>query len=125
MAARMNCGQDVETGLAMKTKFLGAFAALALSVASPALADTIHVTYAGTMSAGTDTTGVFGPSSTLLDGDAYTLTYTFDTAQGIFTTGANNLSLAGGPGFGPGIYSSPGTAVLNYQRSRRGLHRRP
>ena len=96
----------------MKTKLLGVVAALALSVASPALADIIHVTYAGTVSAGTDTTGVFGPPSTLFDGDAYTLTYTFDTAKGVFTIGANSSSLAGGPGFASGIYSSPGTAVL-------------
>ena len=96
----------------MKTKLLGAFAALALSVASPALADIIHVTYAGTVSTGSDVTGVFGPPSTLLDGDAFALTYTFDTAKGVFTIGANSSSLAGGPGFGPGIYSSPGTAVL-------------
>ena len=95
----------------MKTKLLGAFAALALSVASPALADIIHVTYAGTVSTGSDVTGVFGPPSTALDGDAFALTYTFDTAKGIFTSGFNS-SLAGGPGFGPGIYSSPGTAVL-------------
>jgi hypothetical protein len=60
---------------------------------------------------GTDQTGVFGPPSTALDGDAFALTYTFDTAKGIFTSGFNS-SLAGGPGFGPGIYTSPGTAVL-------------
>jgi hypothetical protein len=48
----------------------------------------------------------------LLDGDAFVLAYTFDTTKGIITSGAGFLQLAGGPGFGPGIYSSPGTAVL-------------
>jgi hypothetical protein len=95
----------------MKKKLLGVAAALALNVASPALADIIDVTYTGTVSDGTDVTGVFGPPSTLFDGNAFTLTYAFDTAKGIFTSGFNS-SLAGGPGFGPGIYSSPGTAVL-------------
>ena len=99
-------------GLAMKTKLLGVVAALALSVASPVLADTITVTYAGTVSAGTDFTGVFGPPSTLLDGDAFVLTYAFDTSKGLISSGAGFIQLAGGPGFGPGIYSSPGTAVL-------------
>jgi hypothetical protein len=99
----------------MKTKILGVVAALAFSIASPAMADIVYVTYTGTVSAGTDFTGVFGPSSTLLDGASYTLTYTFDTSRGIFTSDASASQLAGGPGFGPAIfnpYSSPGSAVL-------------
>src|SRR3974390_243409 len=102
----------------MKTIGLCAFSILVLGLVSEAKAAIIDITYTGTVgTASTDGTGIFGPpsSTTPLTGDAYTLTYQFDTSAGLLSTGTNYVQLAGGPGYGPALvnpYSSPGAATL-------------
>ncbi len=75
--------------------------ALAIGGAAPAAAATIQATYTGTVYSSYDATGVFGVPDTSLDGQAYTLTYLFDTALGVRN------------GAGPGTYDdvSGGAAV--------------
>jgi hypothetical protein len=105
-----------------KVSFRSAAALSLWAIVTPASATIIDVTYSGIVSNGTDATGVFGPADVLLNGNFYTLVYTFDTAMGRFSNGAGlgapdatGSELVGGPGAGPAIhnlYSSPGFAVL-------------
>jgi hypothetical protein len=109
-------GDFLGSGMQRTTKFALVAALTLHCTASSSSATTINISYAGTVFSGTDFTGVFGQAGTLLDGAAYTLVYTFDTAQGRFTTDPSTGSeLSGGPGFGPLLYnpySSSGSAAL-------------
>jgi hypothetical protein len=56
--------------------------ALGLACSGPVRADIIQVTYSGTITSGTDVTGVFGAPNTDLAGLHYTSTFVFDTSLG-------------------------------------------
>lgn len=75
---------------------------VAVSVGGEAVAVTMKVTVSGTVFGSYDTTGVFGAAGTTLDGQAYTLRYTFDTARGNRQNLGPDLydSLDGGGGTG-------------------------
>jgi RHS repeat-associated protein len=80
-------------------------AGAALGAAQQSSAQNVTVTYMGTVSSGSDVSGIFGAPGTDLTGDAYTLTFTFNPSVGTVTTGSTSSQ----------IYSSatPGaTAVL-------------
>ena len=61
----------------------GAAAALAFfGIVSTASAETVYVTYIGTVLSGFDQTGIFGAPDASLAGEAFTTSYVFDTSIG-------------------------------------------
>lgn len=88
-----------------------------------AKADIVTVTYEGNLVSGGDTSGIFISAASIqagnvyLAGDAFELTFTFDTSKGVFertSAGAQEVTDSrsqGGPTFAAGL-SSPGTALL-------------
>ena len=73
-----------------------------LSIAQPAAAATILITYTGTVSDGFDVSGLFGESNTSLKGDTfksvYTLTFPTSGAVDVNATGLH--AIFGGTGYG-------------------------
>jgi len=67
----------------MKCRFLALVGALMLSGGSAAFADVVTITFSGTLTSGTDYTGVFGlPPGTSLTADPFSVVYQFDTTAG-------------------------------------------
>jgi PEP-CTERM motif len=67
-----------------------------LGFVSPASATIVQVTYWGTVSSGSDQTGIFGPAGGSLDGDSYVAHYVFDTTQGYtYASPTNNYAYGG------------------------------
>jgi hypothetical protein len=91
----------------MNAKFLGAAAAMsglglvsALGFVSPASATIVSVVYTGTVTSGSDMTGMFGPAGGDLAGDSYVARYVFDTTRGFTYASATNNYAYGGSGYG-------------------------
>jgi hypothetical protein len=78
---------------------------------SPASAVVIQLTYQGTVSSGTDVTGVFGATGSLA-GDAFSLVFRFDTTIGHFTQSATQSEVHGGNLDVPPSTAMPGSAWL-------------
>lgn len=55
---------------------------VAVSIGDVAAAATINVTVSGTVIGSSDTTGLFGVAGSTLDGQAFTLRFSFDTTRG-------------------------------------------
>jgi hypothetical protein len=113
-----------EEGWNMTRKLLGAPVAslLFLGIASASHAALFDITYTGTIASGNsavaggvvqgyDTFGFFGSANSHLNGDAFSLVYTFDTSKGAFDITPWATQLYGGRGE-TGNYPPPGVAVL-------------
>lgn len=97
-----------------RKRMLWATGALAMAtIATPAKATLIDVTWIGTVSSGNvGTAGAFGVQDTFagneLAGLSFTATYRFDTTIGSLVTGPGSADLRGGDNFGtPGTVPSP------------------
>ena len=93
----------------------GLVLAIAISAAATARASLVTTTITGTVSSGSDVTGVFGlPAGTDLTNQPFTLTYTFDDTKGV--QGCITNGVAAFPDCISQIsstpMSNPGTAVL-------------
>ncbi len=66
---------------------------------APASAAIVHVTYAGTVASGYDTTGIFGSANTDLTGESFVSHYTFDTSVGYTSSNPTESTAAGGTFF--------------------------
>ncbi len=94
----------------MKAKLLAAAVAVAfVTGATSASAALVDVVYSGTVYDSNDLTGVFGPPNTSLDGDPITVTYEFDTTQGITSASPTQNYAYGGGFYGA---SSPALSVV-------------
>jgi len=72
----------------------------------------IYVTASGTVSSGSDLTGIFGTADSSLAGTPYSLLFTFDTSRGNFVVNQENSFIGGGVASGSPGTDSPGAAVL-------------
>jgi hypothetical protein len=106
----------------MKRGLLGAATAIAmLAGISSASADTVTVTWTGTILSGSDVNSYFGGGN--LAGDAFTATFVYDTATpgSSLTLGSQVQNLSGGTNYvhsgGAGVspLSSPATLIINGQ----------
>ena len=64
------------------TYAIGALGVAALMASSAASAKIMVATWTGTVSSGSDVTGVFGPANSSLNGDTFTVKFTYDTDLG-------------------------------------------
>ncbi len=94
------------------TKRLLSAVAMAGAAVSPAHASIVTMTVTGTVASGVDNTGIFGfgPLS-VLNGQNFTLVFTFDDTKGTQTL-AENLGQPCGTAITSSPASNPGTAVL-------------
>lgn len=86
---------------------LVALAALLSAFGTPAAAMVVQYTYSGLVTTGADVTGLFGSAGAGLDGQGYSLSFTYDTARG---------SRIAGPGFdqiGGGAWSGSASPMLS------------
>jgi hypothetical protein len=86
--------------------------ALTSSLVSPASADVLTITYAGSFVSGADVAGVFGTPGTNLLGDTYRLVDTFDTADGVLFDNGISTSLTG-IGAGSAVLTIAGLGTLS------------
>lgn len=70
--------------------------AVASAAVAPANAAIVKWTFSGQVAEGFDTTGVFGAANTVLSGDPFSITYTFDTSKGALSQGPGYSFLQGG-----------------------------
>ena len=82
-----------------------------LLVAGAADAATMKATYAGKVFYGYDKSGVFGDAETDLAGEAFTISFIYDTSKGGRTTAAKSDYLYGGNVYGTDYLNSPVTSA--------------
>lgn len=101
--------------LSFRPTLLALFVAASTSLASPALAATMKVTYTGTVFDSFDQNNLFGTGNTSLDGLGFVLEFIYDTAQAGFYYSDSQQSIAyGGPGeFGNGNPVLSSTFVID------------
>lgn len=93
----------------MKYLIAAASAAVALAFAGAAGAATFVYTYSGKITAGKDAQSVFGPGSTDLAGEAFTITFAVDDSLGTRTVGPIWSKVVGGTSYGT---SSPASVRI-------------
>jgi hypothetical protein len=79
---------------------LGAAIVSAGGANSSASASIVEAVYTGTIYYGSDVSGLFGPSGTNLAGDAYAVTFLFDTTRGTSQFTQTNYFVEGSPVWG-------------------------
>jgi hypothetical protein len=94
----------------MTGQLVGAFAVALLTIAGPAAAAHITVTYAGTVSSGSDPLGLWGAAGIDPTGEVFSAQFKFDTSLGGLSHGWNVEEIYGGTGTGTG-FQSPATSV--------------
>jgi hypothetical protein len=102
---------------------LGALSLLACQ--APASAQTVKVTASGTVSFGLDTTGdVFGPQGSVLTGDAFSYTATYNIAQAGYFTNGQRSDIYGGQAYSYLPYDPPslGGGVLTINGESQTVH---
>ena len=89
----------------LRAAFL-AFIVCTVMAPQTSFASDVDITLTGTVTSGTDTSGMFGAAGANLAGDSYTLTFTFDDTKGTqaFTSGSSYIQNT--------TTSNPGTGAL-------------